>query len=191
MFNIAVLFAANWDEQQWGTRVSACSEDGIFCLNCHVIVGWYRQNQPKPCHIYVKNYCMTCNIVIILVRLIFHHTEYFWCSCVKCISSHKSCDKMLHIGLHNVRCMMNVAHHENWQFLNCVRFQVLTEVSMKTTAFWDIAPCSLVEVDQNFRCDYCLRNQIEVALITSEMAVFFYKTARCNIPEGCCLQFFD
>jgi hypothetical protein len=28
-----------------------------------------------------------------------------------------------------------------------VRFQVLTADSMKTTAFWDIAPCSLGEID--------------------------------------------
>jgi hypothetical protein len=27
-----------------------------------------------------------------------------------------------------------------------VRFEVLTVVSMKMTAFWDIVPCSLVEV---------------------------------------------
>jgi hypothetical protein len=35
-----------------------------------------------------------------------------------------------------------------------VRFQVLTVASMKT-AFWDIVPCSLVEVDQHFRGVYC------------------------------------
>jgi hypothetical protein len=29
-----------------------------------------------------------------------------------------------------------------------VRFQVLTVVSVKMTAFWDTAPCSLIEVDQ-------------------------------------------
>jgi hypothetical protein len=28
--------------------------------------------------------------------------------------------------------------------------------TMKTTAFWDIAPCSLVEVDRRFRGAYCL-----------------------------------
>jgi hypothetical protein len=28
------------------------------------------------------------------------------------------------------------------------RFKVLTVVSMKTTVFWDIVPCSLVEIDQ-------------------------------------------
>jgi hypothetical protein len=28
-----------------------------------------------------------------------------------------------------------------------VRFQVLTATSMKITVFWDVAPCSLVEID--------------------------------------------
>jgi hypothetical protein len=34
--------------------------------------------------------------------------------------------------------------------------QVPTAASMKTTAFWDVAPCSLVEVDRRFRGVYCL-----------------------------------
>jgi hypothetical protein len=29
------------------------------------------------------------------------------------------------------------------------------------TAFWDIAPCSLVEVDRRFRSAYCLHHQGE------------------------------
>jgi hypothetical protein len=32
-----------------------------------------------------------------------------------------------------------------------VRFQVLTAASTKMRAFWNIAPCSLVEVDRRFR----------------------------------------
>jgi hypothetical protein len=31
--------------------------------------------------------------------------------------------------------------------ITVVRFQVLMVASMKITAFWDIAPCSLIEVD--------------------------------------------
>jgi hypothetical protein len=27
------------------------------------------------------------------------------------------------------------------------------------TAFWDIAPCSLIEVDRRFRGTYCLNNR--------------------------------
>jgi hypothetical protein len=32
-----------------------------------------------------------------------------------------------------------------------VRFYDLAAASMKTTAFWDIAPCSFVEADRRFR----------------------------------------
>jgi hypothetical protein len=39
-----------------------------------------------------------------------------------------------------------------------VRFQVLTAVSMKMTVFWDVAPCSLVEVYLRFRGAYCFRH---------------------------------
>jgi hypothetical protein len=49
-----------------------------------------------------------------------------------------------------------------------VRFQVLTAVSMKMTAFWDIAPSSLVEADRRFR----------------GASVNFYETTMRNFPEG-------
>jgi hypothetical protein len=32
-----------------------------------------------------------------------------------------------------------------------VRFQVLTAASMKMAVFWDVAQCSLVEIDRRFR----------------------------------------
>jgi hypothetical protein len=41
------------------------------------------------------------------------------------------------------------------QLYEYMKFQVFTASS----AFWDIAPCSLVEVDQRFRGAYCLYNQ--------------------------------
>jgi hypothetical protein len=37
-----------------------------------------------------------------------------------------------------------------------VRFQVLTAASMKMTVFWDVAQCSVVEIDRRFRGAYCL-----------------------------------
>jgi hypothetical protein len=40
-----------------------------------------------------------------------------------------------------------------------VRFQVLTAVSMKMIAYWNIAPCSLVVEDLRFRGSYCLHHQ--------------------------------
>jgi hypothetical protein len=40
-----------------------------------------------------------------------------------------------------------------------VRFQVFTAASMKMTVFWDVAPCSLVEVYRRFTCAYSLHYQ--------------------------------
>jgi hypothetical protein len=40
-----------------------------------------------------------------------------------------------------------------------VRFQVLKAASVKMTAFWDVAPCSLVENDRCFRGTYCSYHQ--------------------------------
>jgi hypothetical protein len=37
--------------------------------------------------------------------------------------------------------------------------QVLTAASMKFRVFWDVAPCSHVEVDRRFRGAYCLHHQ--------------------------------
>jgi hypothetical protein len=39
------------------------------------------------------------------------------------------------------------------------RFQVLTAASMKITVFWDVAPCSLVEVYRRCRGTCCLHHQ--------------------------------
>jgi hypothetical protein len=43
--------------------------------------------------------------------------------------------------------------------LYSVRFQVLTAAGMKMIALWDVAPCSLVEVDRCSRGAYCLHHQ--------------------------------
>jgi hypothetical protein len=67
-----------------------------------------------------------------------------------------------------------------------MEFQVLTVVSMKITVFWDVAPCSLVEVYRYFRGACCLHHQgalIMEAAIKSEKSVNFYQTAWRNIPE--------
>jgi hypothetical protein len=57
-----------------------------------------------------------------------------------------------------------------------VRFQVFMAVSMKMTVFWNVAPCSLVEIDRRFRGAYYLHHQgalIMEAVNTSEMSVSF------------------
>jgi hypothetical protein len=45
-------------------------------------------------------------------------------------------------------------------------FQVLTAASMKTAAFWDIVPCSLVVVDRRFRGAYYLHHQGDEYVVT-------------------------
>jgi hypothetical protein len=41
-----------------------------------------------------------------------------------------------------------------------VRFQVLTASSMEKTVFWDMTPCSLVEVDRLFSGAQCLHHNL-------------------------------
>jgi hypothetical protein len=44
-------------------------------------------------------------------------------------------------------------------YFDTVIFQILTAASMKMTVFWNVAPCSLVEIDRRFRDSYCLHHQ--------------------------------
>jgi hypothetical protein len=53
---------------------------------------------------------------------------------------------------------------------------------MKMTVFWDVAPCSLVEIDRRFR------GAMMEAVTTSETSVNFYQTTRHNIPEDSRIQ---
>jgi hypothetical protein len=36
---------------------------------------------------------------------------------------------------------------------------------IKLTAFWDIAPCSLIECDRRFKGTYCLHQQDDASII--------------------------
>jgi hypothetical protein len=40
-----------------------------------------------------------------------------------------------------------------------VKFQVLTVASLEMTVFWDVAPCSLIEIDRRFGRAYCLHHE--------------------------------
>jgi hypothetical protein len=59
--------------------------------------------------------------------------------------------------------------------------------NLKMTTFWDITPCSLLQVDQLLRGAYCLIALMMGAISTSETSVN-YQTTRRNIPEGCHLH---
>jgi hypothetical protein len=74
--------------------------------------------------------------------------------------------------------------------MNNVRFQVLKAASIKITAFWEMVPCNIVEVDRRFRHAYKLPSSGHIALImeeiyTSEKSVDFFETTLRYIPEGC------
>jgi hypothetical protein len=52
---------------------------------------------------------------------------------------------------------------------------------MKT--FWDVAPCSVVEIGRRFRGVYCLNQGLMIDVVsTSETSVNFYVIAVLNIP---------
>jgi hypothetical protein len=57
--------------------------------------------------------------------------------------------------------------------------------AMKMTAFWDMASCSIAEIDRPFRGTYCLHNQGDEAVRTSETSVCFNETTQCYVAEGC------
>jgi hypothetical protein len=82
-----------------------------------------------------------------------------------------------------------------------VKFHVLTAASMKIAVFWDVAPCSLVQVYRRFRGVYYLHHQgdktslfthrlMVEAVSTSETSVNFYYTTLRNIPEDGLLHHF-
>jgi hypothetical protein len=71
--------------------------------------------------------------------------------------------------------------------MKSVRIQILTAASLKLAAFWDIVPCSPVEVDGRFRGAYSITLKMNRAR-TSETSVYFRRTTRRCIPEGCHLN---
>jgi hypothetical protein len=58
---------------------------------------------------------------------------------------------------------------------NEVRFQALVTASMKMSAFWENAPCCLLEVDRRFRDTRTSALMVD-AVRTSETSVYFKET---------------
>jgi hypothetical protein len=63
-----------------------------------------------------------------------------------------------------------------WKCMHWVRFHILTAASMKTTVFWDGAPCSLVETDQSFRGAYWLHHHITLMMEAVSTACMHWAT---------------
>jgi hypothetical protein len=73
-----------------------------------------------------------------------------------------------------------------------VRFWVLTAENLKMTAVWDIAPCSIDEVNvSEVHTAFIIRAMMMEAERTCEMLVYFKETTQHCIPEGCHLQLSD
>jgi hypothetical protein len=70
---------------------------------------------------------------------------------------------------------------------NVCDFRFSRAASMKFRVFWDVAPCSQVDVDRRFRGAYCLHHQgvalIMEAVCTSETSININLTTRHYIPE--------
>jgi len=60
---------------------------------------------------------------------------------------------------------------------------------MKFRVFWDVLPCSQVDIDRRFKSAYCLHHQASFITLmmevvrTSETSVNNYLTTRHYIPE--------
>jgi len=66
----------------------------------------------------------------------------------------------------------------------CVRYLVLTLVNVNDTVFWDVAPCSVVEVII-LEEPAAFHIQKEEAVRCSRTAVNSYQTACCDVSENC------
>jgi hypothetical protein len=55
---------------------------------------------------------------------------------------------------------------------------------MKITVFWDVAPCSLVDIDQHFRGTYCLHHALMMeAVSSSKISVSIYHITVHDVLE--------
>jgi hypothetical protein len=55
------------------------------------------------------------------------------------------------VGVYEVSSMSHTGYLTN--------FNTLKNSYLKMTVFWDVAPCSLIEIDQCFRGAYCFHHQ--------------------------------
>jgi hypothetical protein len=71
---------------------------------------------------------------------------------------------------------------------DCVRYLVVTLVTVNDTVFWAMAPCNMVEVIiLEEPAASCIQKEEEVRC--SRMAVNSYQTACCNVNSNCYATF--
>jgi hypothetical protein len=66
---------------------------------------------------------------------------------------------------------------KNIAYLNIVRFQFLTATGMKMTVFWNVAPCSLLDIDQFLKDHLHQDNDMLEPVRSSETSVGVYQAA--------------
>jgi hypothetical protein len=71
----------------------------------------------------------------------------------KCASSKRS------THLQFTSFALSVISNEPSARLAQLRLKILTATSIKMTVYWDVVPCSLVEIDRRFRGACCLSHQ--------------------------------
>jgi hypothetical protein len=72
-----------------------------------------------------------------------------------------------------------------------VTLQVVTSSNVPMAAFWDILPCSVIEVERRFRDAYCVQHEgVDGGsrVLISETSVYLCDTTRRYIQYGCHLQ---
>jgi hypothetical protein len=99
-----------------------------------------------------------CGWVVSRYRHDHHHQSTRYIFVIGYVKTHWC----MHVGewLVSTNCFVlrrSVVLFSLWKLL--VTFQVLMVAIMKVAAFWDTAPCSLIEVDRRFRGAYCPRHQ--------------------------------
>jgi hypothetical protein len=73
--------------------------------------------------------------------------------------------------------------------INFVGFEVLTAVTMKSAALWDLTPQSPIEINQRFRETYCLLLQgrkRKKQEISKKQAISRAQLAACFLLVPCC-----
>lgn len=75
---------------------------------------------------------------------------------IKSTYSSKMCSHFVFNCLKIERVPYQTTHHipedSNFNCNICLRFEVILAVTMKGSVFWDVTPCSLVEMYQTIQC---------------------------------------
>jgi hypothetical protein len=104
---------------------------------------------------------VTSEPYLVLVILMSHCTrpsnKARWCRAFGCSHSTSRMAlpffmKMQQSVRHLQPAKQSFSHLKHWKIpLYVVSYQVITATSMEMTVFWDVAPCSLEEIDRRFR----------------------------------------